>query len=52
LPEGQLERFERLEQLRPLAAGLSIGVTVMDGAPGGVDTLEDAERAEMRLLAS
>ncbi len=52
LPEGGLERYERLEQLRPLAAGLSIGVTVVQGAPGGVDTLEDAERAELRLLAS
>jgi 3-deoxy-manno-octulosonate cytidylyltransferase (CMP-KDO synthetase) len=52
LPEGPLERLERLEQLRPLAAGLTIGVTVMEGAPGGIDTLEDAQRAELRLMAS
>ena len=52
LPEGALERLERLEQLRPLAAGLRIGVAVMQGAPGGVDTLEDAARAELRLRAS
>lgn len=52
LPEGKLERLERLEQLRPLAAGVRIGVAVMDGAPGGVDTLEDAQRAELRLRAS
>lgn len=52
LPEGELERLERLEQLRPLAAGLRIGVAVAPGADGGVDTLEDAERAEVRLRAS
>jgi 3-deoxy-manno-octulosonate cytidylyltransferase (CMP-KDO synthetase) len=52
LPEDELERFERLEQLRPLAAGLRIGVAVAEGADGGVDTLEDAERAERRLIAS
>lgn len=52
LPEGHLERLERLEQLRPLAAGLRIGVAVAPAADGGVDTLEDAERAERRLLAS
>ena len=49
LPPGQLERTERLEQLRPLAAGLRIGVTVVEEAEGGVDTLEDARRAEARL---
>jgi 3-deoxy-manno-octulosonate cytidylyltransferase (CMP-KDO synthetase) len=52
LPEGKLERLERLEQLRPLAAGLRIGVAVVQGAEGGVDTLADAERAEMALRAS
>ncbi|HUE96259.1 MAG TPA: 3-deoxy-manno-octulosonate cytidylyltransferase [Longimicrobiaceae bacterium] len=49
LPEGTLERLERLEQLRPLAGGLRIGVSVAKGAGGGIDTLEDAERAELRL---
>jgi len=52
LPEGDLERIERLEQLRPLAAGIRIGVSVAQGAEGGVDTLEDAERAELLLRAS
>jgi 3-deoxy-manno-octulosonate cytidylyltransferase (CMP-KDO synthetase) len=52
LPEGELERLERLEQLRPLAAGLRIGVGVAQRAEGGVDTLEDAERAALRLMAS
>lgn len=50
LPEGVLERMERLEQLRPLAAGTAIGVAVVD-APiaGGVDTPEDAARADVLL---
>lgn len=51
LPQGGLERIERLEQLRALAAGLSIGVAVVETAEGGVDTLEDARQAEERLLA-
>lgn len=50
LPEAPLERVERLEQLRPLAAGLPIGVGVVPAAElGGVDTLEDAARADLRL---
>jgi 3-deoxy-manno-octulosonate cytidylyltransferase (CMP-KDO synthetase) len=52
LGEGTLERLERLEQLRPLAAGLRIGVSVVQGAESGVDTLQDAQRAEVRLRAS
>jgi 3-deoxy-manno-octulosonate cytidylyltransferase (CMP-KDO synthetase) len=52
LPEAPLEQFERLEQLRPLAAGLRIGVAVANSAETGVDTLEDALRAEQRLRAS
>lgn len=51
LPEGELERLERLEQLRPLAAGIRIGVAIAPAADAGVDTLEDAERAERRLRA-
>lgn len=52
LPESPLEQIERLEQLRPLAAGVRIGVAVAEAAEGGVDTLEDAERAALRLRAS
>lgn len=51
LPPGMLEEYERLEQLRALAAGLSIGVALVDRVEGGVDTIEDARRAEARLLA-
>ena len=49
LPEAELERIERLEQLRALAAGLPMAVRVVKPAPGGVDTPEDAERAEHLL---
>lgn len=51
-PPNALEGHEKLEQLRPLAAGLRIGVAVVEGAEGGVDTLEDAQRAEELLRAS
>lgn len=49
LPEGRLERIERLEQLRPLAAGMRIGVGIAPGSVGGVDTLKDVARAERQL---
>jgi 3-deoxy-manno-octulosonate cytidylyltransferase (CMP-KDO synthetase) len=46
LPVHPLEQVERLEQLRPLAAGIAIGVAV--GSPvvvGGIDTEADLVRA-------
>jgi 3-deoxy-manno-octulosonate cytidylyltransferase (CMP-KDO synthetase) len=49
LEEGELERLERLEQLRPLAAGMRIGVALVEDALGGVDTPADAVAAERRL---
>jgi 3-deoxy-manno-octulosonate cytidylyltransferase (CMP-KDO synthetase) len=46
LPESPLERIERLEQLRPLAAGMAIGVALIDEpARPGIDTEDDLERA-------
>lgn len=46
LPPHPLERIERLEQLRPLAAGLAMGVALVTEAPAiGVDTDEDLRRA-------
>jgi len=49
LPPHPLEEIERLEQLRPLAAGLPIGVAVTNEAPAsGIDTEEDLERANAR----
>jgi len=49
LPESPLERAERLEQLRPLADGIRIGLAVVDAAPLGVDTIADARRVEHLL---
>lgn len=49
LPEHPLERVERLEQLRPLAAGMAMGVATIDEPPpGGVDTEDDLLRANAR----
>ncbi len=48
-PPSELERLERLEQLRALEAGLRIGVAVVEHVEGGIDTLEDARRAERSL---
>jgi 3-deoxy-manno-octulosonate cytidylyltransferase (CMP-KDO synthetase) len=49
LPPHPLEEIERLEQLRPLAAGMRIGVAVTSEAPAsGIDTEEDLERANAR----
>jgi 3-deoxy-manno-octulosonate cytidylyltransferase (CMP-KDO synthetase) len=46
LPPHPLEKIERLEQLRPLAAGLAMGVALIDEpARIGVDTADDLERA-------
>ena len=49
LPPHPLERVERLEQLRPLAAGITMGVAVLDEpAPRGIDTEEDLRLANDR----
>lgn len=49
LPPHPLERVERLEQLRPLAAGHAMGVaSVRELPPGGVDTEDDLLRANAR----
>ncbi len=50
LPPDPVEALERLEQLRALRAGMRIGVGVVAQAEGGVDTAEDARRAEARLI--
>lgn len=52
LPPHPLERVERLEQLRPLAHGLAMGVAVVDEAPpAGIDTEDDLARAEAEWQA-
>jgi 3-deoxy-manno-octulosonate cytidylyltransferase (CMP-KDO synthetase) len=51
LPQHPLERIERLEQLRPLAAGMRMGVAVIDGpVRGGIDTEADLERAQKEWM--
>jgi 3-deoxy-manno-octulosonate cytidylyltransferase (CMP-KDO synthetase) len=49
LPETELERQEKLEQLRALAAGLRIGVAIARESASGIDTAEDLAHAERRL---
>jgi 3-deoxy-manno-octulosonate cytidylyltransferase (CMP-KDO synthetase) len=51
LPPHALELCERLEQLRPLANGLSIGVAVASSAEGGIDTEQDLILANERWSA-
>ena len=49
LAPSQLERLELLEQLRPLEAGLRIGVAIVGAADPGVDTPADVLRMEEHL---
>ncbi|MEN8190218.1 MAG: 3-deoxy-manno-octulosonate cytidylyltransferase [Thermodesulfobacteriota bacterium] len=46
LPEGEWERFEKLEQLRALEYGYKIKVVLTEYDSVEVDTLEDIARAE------
>jgi len=49
LPPCPLEHAEKLEQLRPLAAGIPMGVAISDEAPAaGIDTEEDLAAANER----
>ena len=49
LPPHPLENTERLEQLRPLAAGISIGGAIADEPPAsGIDTEDDLAAANER----
>jgi 3-deoxy-manno-octulosonate cytidylyltransferase (CMP-KDO synthetase) len=53
LPEHPLERVERLEQLRALANGISIGVASTSEMPmGGIDTQADLDRANSQWTAT
>jgi 3-deoxy-manno-octulosonate cytidylyltransferase (CMP-KDO synthetase) len=51
LPPSPLEQRERLEQLRALEAGLTIGVALVDTNPLGVDTPDDLARARREMAA-
>jgi 3-deoxy-manno-octulosonate cytidylyltransferase (CMP-KDO synthetase) len=49
LPPHPLELTEKLEQLRPLAAGIPMGVAVVEETPSaGIDTEEELSRANAR----
>jgi 3-deoxy-manno-octulosonate cytidylyltransferase (CMP-KDO synthetase) len=52
LPESELERTERLEQLRFLENGIQIHVAETPYDTIGVDTEEDLQRAENQLKAT
>ena len=49
LPPSTLEQREKLEQLRALEAGMTIGVALVDSVPLGVDTPHDLEKARQIL---
>ncbi|MBW1636500.1 MAG: 3-deoxy-manno-octulosonate cytidylyltransferase [Deltaproteobacteria bacterium] len=51
LPEGEWERFEKLEQLRALEYGYKIKVTITEHDSIEVDTPQDLLRVEQDLLA-
>ena len=51
LPQGILEKREKLEQLRALEAGMRIDVALVDTVPLGVDTPAELERARAILGA-
>lgn len=51
LPPSELERREKLEQLRALEAGMRIDAMIVDTAPLGVDTRDDLEEARRMLRA-
>ncbi len=49
LPQGVLEKRERLEVLRALEHGMRVDATLVDTVPLGVDTPADLERARQIL---
>jgi 3-deoxy-manno-octulosonate cytidylyltransferase (CMP-KDO synthetase) len=51
LPASKLEEAEGLEQLRALEAGIAIRAVTVEPDFGGIDTIEDLERARTHLNA-
>ena len=49
IPEGRLEKLEKLEQLRALESGAKISVSVVNSATIGVDSIDDLKRFENHL---
>jgi len=52
LPPHPLELAERLEQLRPLADGVAMGVAIAEPSPPGIDSEEDLAIANARWNAA
>ena len=48
-PQGELEKREKLEQLRALGMGMTMAIALVDERPLGVDTQADLERAREEL---
>lgn len=51
LPQGVLEKREKLEQLRALENGMRIDAALVDTVPLGVDTPDDLDRARELIRA-
>ncbi len=52
LPEGEWERFEKLEQLRALEYGYRVRVVLTDHDSIEVDTPKDAQRVEEMIQSN
>lgn len=53
LPSTPLEEIERLEQLRPLAAGIPMGVSLIEELVSpGIDTEDDLDRANREWVST
>jgi len=50
LPQSELEKTEKLEQLRALESGIKIKMLEVESAPIGIDTEEDYQKA-LKLLS-
>ncbi len=49
LEPSNLEKLEKLEQLRALESGMTIGVAILDSKPISIDTKSDLEKAKKYL---
>ena len=49
-PPSRFEQLEKLEQLRAIEAGKRIVVATVDSATPGIDTLDDFQRFEQKLV--